>query len=102
MAHRVYCLPGHVGLSIVDAFYCGLPLITEDVDHAPEICYLKEGENGFLVGKGNVDELADKLNILLSNDKLLDKMSLEAKRVIESEANINRMCEGFVKCFNSL
>src|SRR5262249_22881003 len=47
-AADVYCLPGAVGLSIVDAFYCGLPLVTEEGDESAEIAYLKHGENGFL------------------------------------------------------
>ena len=35
MACDVYCIPGAIGLSIVDAQFCGLPVVTEDVDHGP-------------------------------------------------------------------
>src|SRR5690606_2575078 len=42
----LYCMPGHIGLSIVDAFFFGLPVVTTDVDHAPEIAYLEHGVNG--------------------------------------------------------
>ena len=39
--------PGLVGLSILDSFAAGLPLITTDYKkHSPEIFYLKEGKNG--------------------------------------------------------
>ena len=50
-AADVYCLPGAVGLSIVDAFYCGLPFVTEDGDESAEITYLQNGVNGFSVQK---------------------------------------------------
>ena len=57
-AADVYCLPGAVGLSIVDAFHCGLPFVTEDGDESAEIAYLKHGVNGFVVPRGDVRELA--------------------------------------------
>ena len=41
------CLPGAVGLAIVDAFAAGLPLLTTDAPgHGPEIAYLEPGRNG--------------------------------------------------------
>ena len=69
-AADVYCLPGAVGLSIVDAFHCGLPFVTEGGDESAEIAYLKHGENGFVVPRGNVSELARSLQLLLDDDDL--------------------------------
>lgn len=41
------CLPGAVGLAVVDAFAAGLPLLTTDTrGHGPEIAYLDPGRNG--------------------------------------------------------
>ena len=92
----VYCLPGHVGLGIVDAFYCGLPIVTEAVDHAPEIFYLRNGVNGFMVPKGDIDALSKKLMLLLNDSKLRQLFSENAIETIRKEGHINRMCEGFV------
>jgi glycosyltransferase involved in cell wall biosynthesis len=94
-ASDVFCLPGHIGLSIVDAFYCGLPIVTEEVSHAPEIMYLKEGINGFVVPKGDVKQLASKLQLLLGNDVLREKFSREAKKEIITNGHIDIMCNGF-------
>ncbi|CAD7767058.1 MAG: Glycosyl transferases group 1 [Candidatus Argoarchaeum ethanivorans] len=91
----LYCLPGHIGLSIVDAFYCGLPIVTEDVDHAPEIMYFKDGVNGFMVKKGDVNQLAEKLNLLLTDTTLRSKFSKNAKFEIEKYGHISVMCQGF-------
>ena len=91
----LYCLPGHVGLSIVDAFYCGLPLVTENVDHAPEISYLKHGINGFMVPRGDIRSLAEKIELLLTNDALRRSFSQAAKAELQSRARISTMCEGF-------
>ncbi len=94
-AADVYCLPGAIGLSIVDAFYCGLPVITEDLRHGPEITYLKNGVNGFIVPQGDISELAAKLRMLLTDDALREKFSQAAKHEIMTNGHIDRLCEGF-------
>lgn len=92
----VYCLPGAIGLSVVDAFYCGLPVVTENVIHGPEIMYLKDGINGFMVPKGDIKKLAEKLNLLLMDDALRMKLSQAARTEIFTNGHIDRMCEGFI------
>jgi len=94
-AADVYCLPGAVGLGIVDAFYCGLPLVTEEGDESAEIMYLRDGENGFIVPRGNVGEMAQKLLLLLDNDELRLRFSRTARREIAENGNIDRLCAGF-------
>lgn len=94
-AADVCCIPGAVGLSIVDAFYCGLPLLTEDGDESPEIMYLRNGVNGFVVPKGNVKALAQKLQLLLDNDLLRRRFSEAAKKEIVENGNIDKFCAGF-------
>ena len=93
----IYCLPGHVGLGIVDAFYCSLPIVTEDVPHAPEIMYFHEGINGFMVPKGDIAALANKLKLLLNDDQLRWRMGKAARETYETEAHINNMALGFKK-----
>lgn len=94
-AADVFCLPGDVGLSIVDAFYCGLPFVTEDGAESPEIMYLKEGVNGFIVPKGDVQQLAARLQLLLEDDEMREHFSHEAKKEIMTNGHINIMCKGF-------
>jgi len=94
-AADVFCLPGAIGLSIVDAFYCGLPIVTEDGDVSPEIMYLKDGINGFVVQRGNVHQLAAKIEILLDDDKLRETFSRAAKNEISTNGHIDNLCRGF-------
>jgi L-malate glycosyltransferase len=91
----VFCLPGAVGLSIVDAFYCGLPLVTEEGDESPEIMYLKDGVNGFVVPKGDVRQLALRLGRLLADDQLRAEFSRQARNEITTNGHIDTMCQGF-------
>jgi glycosyltransferase involved in cell wall biosynthesis len=94
-AADVYCLPGAVGLSIVDAFYCGLPFITGEGVTSPEIMYLKDGINGFIVPKGDIKQLAARLNLLLEDDALRDRFSRAARHEILLNGHIEIMCKGF-------
>lgn len=94
-AADVYCLPGAVGLSIVDAFHCGLPFVTEEGDESAEIAYLKDGENGFVVPRDNLGEMAKSLLLLLDNDALRARFSEAARREVATNASIERLCEGF-------
>jgi glycosyltransferase involved in cell wall biosynthesis len=95
-AADVFCLPGAVGLSIVDAFHCGLPFITEEGDESAEIMYLKDGRNGFFVPKGDSEELARKLLVLLDDDALRANFSSAARMEMAQSGHIDRLCEGFL------
>jgi glycosyltransferase involved in cell wall biosynthesis len=95
-AADVYCLPGAVGLSIVDAFYCGLPFVTEDGDESAEIAYLRDGENGFVVPRGDTVALSQRLLQLIDDPVLRGEFSRAARREAESNASIERLCEGFL------
>jgi glycosyltransferase involved in cell wall biosynthesis len=91
----VYCLPGAVGLSIIDAFYCGLPFVTEDGDVSAEIIYLKDSVNGFIVPRNDIDALSQSLRILLDNEKIRQEFSEAAKKEYSENASIEKMCAGF-------
>lgn len=99
-ASDIFCLPGAVGLSIVDAFYCSLPFITEDGDMSPEIMYLKNGVNGFVVPMDDIRSLTDKLRVLLDNDELRARFSSAAKAEITTNGNMDIMCKGFLAALN--
>lgn len=91
----LFCLPRAVGLGIVDAFYCGVPLVTEEGDETPEIMYLKNGVNGFIIPRGDVRQLAEKLALLLDDTALRTLFSSAAKAEINTNGHIDRMCKGF-------
>lgn len=94
-AADLFCLPRAVGLGIVDAFHCGVPLVTEEGDETPEIMYLKNGVNGFIIPKGDVCQLAEKLALLLDDPALRARFSDAAKAEINTNGHIDRMCKGF-------
>jgi len=99
-AMDVYCMPGWVGLSIVDAFFMGLPLITQEGAHPPEISYLKDGINGYVLSNGDISLLAKTLEDVLLDEELRKNLSRGAFDEYENNMGIDRMCEGFLQALN--
>lgn len=89
----LFCIPGHIGLSLVEALYYSLPVLTLNVKHAPEVCYLKDGVNGYICENTNV--LISNINRIIHDPVLLDNMSKNARIIYESEAHISIMAKGF-------
>ena len=100
MCTDVYCMPGAIGLSIVDAMYCGLPVVTEQVTHGPEIMYLREGENGFIVPVGDIAALAGRLSLLLTDGVLRQRFSERARHEIATRGHIDELCKGVRDCLD--
>jgi len=89
----IFSTPGHIGLALVQAFFWGMPVVLLNVRHAPEIFYMKNGKNGYLVE--SQQELKEKILYLLRNDGVYCEFSRNARETAENEANIGRMFGGF-------
>jgi len=98
----IYAVPGHVGLGLNQAFYWGLPAVTEDVYESPEFRYLKAGRNGFLVERNDRDSFRDRLLFLLDHDDVRAEFGRNAREGILAEASIETMFHGFKTCIEFL
>jgi glycosyltransferase involved in cell wall biosynthesis len=91
-------IPGHVGLGLNQAFHFGLPMVTEHGKQPPEIEYLRNGQNGFIVPEDDRSALRDRLLFLIDNDAERERMSANARRDIMQQASIETMFKGFLSC----
>lgn len=89
----IYCVPGALGLGIVEALYWGLPVVTTAVKHGPEAFYLRNGYNS-LIAKDN-QELEEMIQDIIIDDKKRKIFSNDAKKVFHEEATLEKMFEGF-------
>jgi glycosyltransferase involved in cell wall biosynthesis len=94
----VFSIPGHVGLGLNQAFFWRLPTVTERGKQPPEIEYLRDGENGFIVPEEDRQALRDRLLWLVENDQERWRMSANAHRDILAHASIEGMFDGFLSC----
>jgi len=98
----VCSIPGHVGLGLNQAFYWGLPVVTEHGNQPPEIEYLCDGENGFIVPENDRQALRERLMLLLDDGQQLRRMSANARQSIMANASIDGMFDGFFSCASRL
>jgi glycosyltransferase involved in cell wall biosynthesis len=98
----LFCIPGDVGLGLNQAFYWGLPVVTEDGRQPPEIYNLVNGRNGFMVPENDITALKEKLLLLLREDALRAEFSCNAREDIRRDASIETMFGGFRDCLAML
>jgi glycosyltransferase involved in cell wall biosynthesis len=98
----LFSIPGHVGLGLNQAFVWGLPVVTEDGLQPPEIHYLVDGRNGFIVPNNDVEELMKRIVFLLENDEKRNKMGRIAREDIVRNASVSRMFLGFKEIIDHL
>jgi glycosyltransferase involved in cell wall biosynthesis len=96
----ICAIPGHVGLGLNQAMYWGLPVITEEGLQPPEIFYLKDGRNGFIVPSNDISALKEKILYLANNETALAEFSRNARDDIRRHASIEGMFQGFLNCVN--
>ena len=96
----IMVLPSHVGLSILDGFAAGLPIIISDFkNHCPEIAYFKNNKNGVKT-ENNLDDFSNHIIRLFKNPTKIHEMSLnaiEAANQYTVEDMSLRFSEGIIK-----
>lgn len=68
------------GVTIHEAAACGLPLIVGKTAGALE-CFLQEGVSGFAIDHNDIDSLAAKMRVLISDPSTATKMGREARKL---------------------
>jgi glycosyltransferase involved in cell wall biosynthesis len=99
----VVCIPGNVGLAIVESFFWGKPLITIKPPkrlNSPEIWYLKDGINGYMAN--DEQDLERKVIELLADPMLYRKFAENARETAMTDAHISAMYKGFKKTVDFL
>lgn len=89
----LYCVPGALGLGIVEAFYWGLPVLTMVVNHGPEAYYLRNNFNSMIAR--DEQELKQMIHDILLDDGKRLVFSANARKVFQEEATLDKMFEGF-------
>ncbi len=69
------------GLVLNEAMAAGLPIVCSDAaGAAPDL--VVNGENGYLIPVGDVEKLSEKLQILVEDESLREKMGLHSQEII--------------------
>ena len=103
---EIYTLPSYnEGLpgSVLEAMAAGKPIVTTPVGGIPEA--VEEGENGYLVNPGDVDQLAARLERLCSDSTLRNRMGERSRQIIydkfESHSLVSRLLTIYTEALTS-
>jgi L-malate glycosyltransferase len=98
---QVALYPGAMGLGILDAFACGLPVITTDTPrHGPEIDFLENGGNGVMC-RPVISDYADAVAGVLSDRSLSCRLhagALAGADRYSLEAMVDNFKNGILRC----
>ena len=68
------------GMVLIEAMSCGLPLVSFDCPCGPKDI-IKDGENGFLIKFGNIEQMIEKINYLIENEDKRIEMGKKSKKL---------------------
>jgi glycosyltransferase involved in cell wall biosynthesis len=85
-----------LGLSVLEAMASGTPVICSRIGGLPEI--VTDGVTGFLVEPGNIEELRERINMLLTDNALADQMGRAARQSILESFTWDKCAE---RCLDS-
>lgn len=71
----------HLALGNVEGLAAGKPVIACKVGGNPEI--IKDGKNGFLAEPEDIEDLASKMQMLLEDDQMRERMGREALKMVK-------------------
>jgi len=82
--------------SLIEAMCLKTPVISSKVSGIPEL--IDDGIDGFLVEPKNVDQIAKRIDFLLSNKDVRERMGEKARdkvnKMFDTEVNINKLLKG--------
>ena len=99
----IFCLPSYkegFPVSVLDAWAYGLPVITTPVGGLPDI--VTDGENALIFNPGDIDTLAEKLEMLISDNLLREKISAVSLLLAQSTFNIDTINKSIGELYDSL
>lgn len=83
---------------IIEAMSCGIPIVASAVGGIPE---LLNGKNGFAVNN-DAQEMVDKINLILSDEKLKKEMGHEAQQTYLHKFTVNKMVDSYINLYNQI
>ena len=90
------CFP----LVLLEAMAYGLPCISTNEGAIPDI--VDDGKTGLIVKEKDPQDLADKMEILLNDERLRTQMGADGRRKYEKEFTLGRFEQRFVSCLKSI
>lgn len=99
----IYCLPSYTEgfpMGVLDAWAYGLPVVTTPVGGLPDVAI--DRENTMLVSPGDIESLSEKLESLMSDRELYNKISDASANFAQQKFNITHLNAQLGQIYDSL
>ena len=87
------------GIVLLEAMASGLPVIASNLAGVKNL--IKNGINGFLIEPNNINDLVDKINLLLNSEEV-KKVGAKGRKIVESKYNKEKIDKIFIKVFENI
>ncbi len=88
------------GVSVLEAQACEIPVIASNVGGLPEV--MRDGATGFLVPPGNVNAIAEKIELLASDENLRRRMGKAGREFVKKNYDWNENAKIMEQLYDSL
>lgn len=99
----IYCLPSYAEgfpMSVLDAWAYGTPVITTPVGGMPDVA--KDGENMMVFEPGNIEKLTEKIESLLSDELLRNRIAKASCDFANNKFNVKTITKELGEIYRKL
>ena len=99
----IFCRPSldeGFGISFIEAMACKLPVIGTNICGIVDI--IEDGKNGLLATPGSVSSLVEKLDLLLTDDTLREKLAEEGYKTVQKRFTWDTILKKMEKTYENL
>ena len=89
-----------LGTAFLEAMAAGLPVVATPVGGIPD--FLKNGETGLFCRVGDPEDIADKINTVLSDEQLRNKLVFNGRKLVEERYDWNQIAMKFKNIYDSI
>lgn len=88
------------GIVLLEAMASELPIVASKVGGIPEV--VENNVNGYLIERGDYNELASKVIALLTTPEMASRLGKEGKRIVKERFTIERMIKDIENAYSKL
>jgi len=102
-AMDIYVLPSHTettSLTTLEAMSVGLPVVVTRVGYIRH--YVQHEKNGLFFERGNAEDLAKQLELLMGRPMLMQKLGRAGRETVVKEFSWQRTADGLLHAFEDV